>query len=98
MEPGKDVGKGYDGAIDRGLEGVIACTTAISAIQGSTLVYRGYTIEDLAEHATFEEVVYLLWYGRLPARKELTDFEASLHEKMALPHNLIQRFWAQPVR
>lgn len=78
-------GSGYDGAIDRGLEGVIACTTAISAIQGSTLVYRGYTIEDLAENATFEEVVYLLWFGRLPTRKELADLHESLDRKMALP-------------
>jgi citrate synthase len=96
MEAGKDVGKGFDGAIDRGLEGVIACTTAISAIQGSTLVYRGYTIEDLAEHATFEEVVYLLWYGRLPTRKELADFEASLHEKMALPQRCFGWFHGLP--
>ena len=87
---------GYDGAIDRGLEGVIACTTAISAIQGSTLVYRGYTIEDLAAHTSFEEVVYLLWFGRLPTRKELSDFEASLHEKMALPQRCFGWFHGLP--
>jgi citrate synthase len=92
MEPGG----GYDGAIDRGLESVIACTTAISAIQGSTLVYRGYTIEDLAENASFEETVYLLWHGRLPTRKELADFEASLHEKMALPPRCFGWFHGLP--
>ena len=58
----------YAGAIDRGLENVVACTTAISAIVGSTLTYRGYTIEDLAANSTFEEVVYLLWNGRLPTQ------------------------------
>ena len=61
----------YDGALDRGLEGVLACTSQISTIHGSTLLYRGYRIEDLAEHAGFEEVVHLLWEGRLPTRREL---------------------------
>jgi citrate synthase len=44
----------YDGALDRGLEGVLACTSQISTIHGSTLLYRGYRIEDLAENAGFE--------------------------------------------
>jgi len=43
-----------------GLEGIIAGETSISTITGG-LIYRGYSIEDLAEHATFEEVAYLLW-------------------------------------
>ena len=77
--------KEYDGAIDKGLEGVVACHTSISAIHGTTLIYRGYTIEDLAANATFEEVAYLLWYGRLPSSKELADFESALRQKMALP-------------
>jgi citrate synthase len=75
----------FTGAIDRGLEGVVTCTTAISTILGTTLIYRGYTIEDLAEHASFEEVIYLLWYGRLPSRGELADFTARLQESIALP-------------
>src|SRR5262249_20096666 len=45
----------YEGALDRGLEGVVTCTTSISTIEGTTLLYRGYTIEDLAKNATFEE-------------------------------------------
>jgi citrate synthase len=48
-------------------------------------VYRGYTIEDLAAHATFEEVAYLLWFGRLPRRVELEEFEGRLHGDMPLP-------------
>ena len=48
----------YDGAVDKGLEGVIACTTAISSIVDATLCYRGYTIEDLAKNSNFEEVVF----------------------------------------
>lgn len=75
----------YEGSIDRGLEGVVACTTSISTISGSTLLYRGYTIEDLAAHASFEEVVHLLWFGRLPTRSELAGFERALHAAMALP-------------
>jgi citrate synthase len=88
--------KEYEGAIDRGLEGVVACTTSISAIVGSTLTYRGYAIEDLAANSTFEEVVYLLWYGRLPTHKEFSDFQASLHEKMALPQRCFGWFHGLP--
>jgi citrate synthase len=86
----------YAGAIDRGLEGIVACSTAISAIVGSTLTYRGYTIEDLAANSTFEEVVYLLWNGRLPSRKEFADFQASLQEKMALPQRCFGWFHGLP--
>lgn len=75
----------YDGALDRGLEGVVACNTAISTIAGTTLLYRGYTIEDLAAHATFEEVVYLLWFGELPTGEELARFQREMDEAMALP-------------
>jgi citrate synthase len=75
----------YRGALDRGLEGVVACSTAISTIAGTTLLYRGYTIEDLAANATFEEVVFLLWFGRLPNQSELDRFERELHSAMPLP-------------
>jgi citrate synthase len=75
----------YRGALDRGLEGVVACSTAISTIAGTTLLYRGYTIEDLAANATFEEVAYLLWFGRLPNQDELERFERELHAAMPLP-------------
>jgi len=60
-----------DQAIDRGLEGVVACSSGISTIAGTTLLYRGYAIEDLAENASFEEVVHLLWHGALPSAAEL---------------------------
>ena len=42
------------------------------------LAYRGYDIHDLAEHATFEEVCYLLWHGRLPSRAELGELQSQL--------------------
>jgi citrate synthase len=88
----------YAGAIDRGLEGVIACSTAISTIAGTTLLYRGYTIEDLAAHATFEEVVHLLWHGRLPRRAELEALEARLHGSLALPPESFGWFHGLPTR
>jgi citrate synthase len=75
----------YRGALDKGLEGVVACSTAISTIAGTTLLYRGYTIEDLAENATFEEVAFLLWFGRLPKAEELERFERELRAAMPLP-------------
>jgi citrate synthase len=60
-----------------GLEGVIAGETAISTIAGG-LQYRGYVIDDLAEHATFEDVAYLLLHGELPKADQLAAFRAAL--------------------
>ena len=56
-----------------GLEDVVVSTSDICFIDGreGRLVYRGYDVNDLVEHSTFEEVVYLLWHGGLPSRKEL---------------------------
>ena len=67
-----------------GLEGVIAGETAISTIAGG-LQYRGYSIEDLAEHATFEEVAYLLLHGELPKRGELAAFRERLAASASIP-------------
>lgn len=80
----------YEGALDKGLEGVVACSTAISFIVGNTLIYRGYTIEDLAEHSTFEEVVFLLWNNRLPKKIELESFKHELNKNMTLDPAFIQ--------
>ena len=80
----------YDGAIDKGLEGVVSCTTAVSSIVGNTLNYRGYTIEDLAANSHFEEVVYLLWNNRLPNADELKTFSNQLHQEMTLDPALIK--------
>jgi citrate synthase len=79
----------YEGALDKGLEGVVACTTSISFIVGNTLNYRGYTIEDLAKNSTFEEVVYLLWNNRLPNKTELESFSAELNKNMSLDPALL---------
>lgn len=79
----------YRGAIDKGLEGVVACTTRISSILDATLTYRGYTIEDLAAHSTFEEVVFLLWNDRLPTKAELDKTRKDLSQAMLLEAGFI---------
>lgn len=69
-----------------GLEGIVAAQTAISMVDGENgrLVYRGYVIADLAEDMSFEEVAYLLWYGRLPTRAELDALTLDLAASRAL--------------
>lgn len=86
----------YEGAVDRGLEGVIACTTSISSIVDATLCYRGYTIEDLAENSNFEETVFLLWNNRLPKKAELEEFKATLGKEMALQPDLVATLKSLP--
>jgi citrate synthase len=79
----------YEGALDKGLEGVVACTTSISFIVGNTLIYRGYTIEDLSANSTFEEVTFLLWNNRLPNKSELESFKVDLNKNMTLDAGFI---------
>jgi citrate synthase len=88
----------YDGALDRGLEGVLACTSQISTIHGTTLLYRGYRIEDLAAHAGFEEVVHLLWEGRLPTRRELDALAGELGRAAPLPPSSFGWFHGLPTQ
>lgn len=71
-----------------GLEGVIAGETAISTVDGG-LTYRGYAIEDLAQHATYEEVAYLLLHGELPTATELQAFQERLAGAAQLPAEVI---------
>lgn len=78
----------YKEAMDKGLEGVVACSTKVSSIQDATLTYRGYTIEDLVENSNFEETTFLLWNDRLPTGAELETFKKELAAKMALPEEL----------
>jgi 2-methylcitrate synthase len=63
-----------------GLEDVVAATSAICYLDGDrgVLAYFGYDIHDLARGASFEEVCYLLWHGRLPSRAELGDLQSQL--------------------
>lgn len=70
-----------------GLRGQSAGSTAICTVgkEGVGLTYRGYTIEDLAAHATFEEVAYLLLYGALPTQGQLQRYRAKLQGLRGLP-------------
>ena len=73
-----------------GLAGVVAGQTAISTVgkEGVGLTYRGYSIEDLAEKAAFEEVAYLLLYGQLPTRSQLDAYRQRLISFRGLPPSL----------
>lgn len=72
-----------------GLAGVSAGETAVSSVgDGHTLEYRGYSIYDLAEHASFEEVAYLLVYGELPIAQELADYQKQLQSLRRMPDAL----------
>src|SRR5437867_1649353 len=70
-----------------GLEDTVATSSAICYLDGDrgVLAYCGYDIHDLARHATFEEVCYLLWHRRLPTRAELGDLQSQLTAARALP-------------
>ncbi len=64
--------------IKKGLQGVVADESAISKVipEKKSLIYRGYAADVLSRHRSFLEVVFLLWKGELPSKKELVDFEA----------------------
>ncbi|MDQ2714042.1 MAG: citrate synthase/methylcitrate synthase [Chloroflexota bacterium] len=81
-----------------GLEGIVAATTALSKVEGTAgrLIYRGYSIHDLARTTSFEEVAYLLWFGHLPKQAELSDFQARLAAQRALPATVAQVLHALP--
>lgn len=80
-----------------GLEDVVAGKSAICDVNGSEgkLIYAGYDIHDLAENTTFEEVIYLLWNGKLPNSDELNALRSDLDAHRAIPEpalNLIRQF------
>ena len=74
----------------KGLEGIIANESKLSNVQGSEgkLCYLGYTIDDLVEHTSFEEVIYLLHNGKLPNQSELNNLTDSLKNRN-LPDGII---------
>ena len=73
-----------------GLANVVAGKSAICTVgqQGVGLHYRGYSIGDLAEHASFEEIAYLLLYGKLPTQRELKEYCKTLIQLRSLPQPL----------
>ncbi|MGD9593041.1 MAG: 2-methylcitrate synthase, partial [Candidatus Berkiella sp.] len=74
------------------LAGVVAGQTAICTVghTGSSLHYRGYSVDDLTKYATFEEVAYLLIYGELPNSQQLNHYKQKLRELCGLPPALTQ--------
>jgi len=81
-----------------GLQDVVAATSSICYIDGQKgiLSYRGIDIHDLAEHSTFEEVCYLLWFGRLPKQTELDGMKAVMSRSRALPEPVVQLLKSLP--
>ena len=78
-------------AATAGLRGVVAAQSAIGDVNGEEgkLIYQGYDIHDLAEHSTFEEVIFLLWNGRLPKQDELDGSEERLRRNYEVPAEVI---------
>ena len=85
--PAEDPAKAPTGRFKAGLEDVVAGTSSICLVDGieGRLLYRGYDIRDLAENSTFAETCYLLWYGRLPSRKEFEVFLKEFRGTIELP-------------
>lgn len=86
-----DVVKGRS-VTTKGLKGVIAADSSICLVNGQEgrLIYRGYTIHELAEKSTFEEVSYLLLKGELPTAEELAAFSSTLAAHRDIPEPVVQ--------
>jgi citrate synthase len=82
--------------VTKGLEGIVATTSSVSSIIDGVLTYRGYDIDDLAVNATYEEVVYLLWYGKLPNRAELSGLLKDLSDNAEIPAQVIEQLRSYP--
>ncbi len=82
----------------RGLEGIVAAETKLSDVRGQEgkLIYCGYDIDELAGQVCYEEVVHLLWHGRLPNARELDFLKAELRHERELPHGLVDFLRACP--
>lgn len=85
-------------AATAGLRGVVAAQSAIGDVDGENgvLIYQGYNIHDLAEHSNFEEVVFLLWNGRLPKSEELEALKAELRSNAGVPDEVITMLKSYP--
>jgi citrate synthase len=81
-----------------GLEGVVAAQSSLSDVNGEEgkLIYAGYDIHDLAKHATFEEVIFLLWNGKLPTTAELDRLKSQLNKETRLPAEIIELIGSIP--
>jgi citrate synthase len=75
-----------------GLDGVIAAITRLSSVDGEAgrLTLAGYAVEEIAPQASFEQMTHLLWYGKLPEQRELSDLTADLAQRRCLPSATLQ--------
>jgi citrate synthase len=85
-------------AFSKGLVGVIAAQTALSSVDGQNgvLTYCGYNIHDLAGRVSYEEVVHLLFHGKLPNAAELAAFRAELAANRKAPRQVLEHIYAAP--
>lgn len=85
-------------AIARGLEGIIAAETRIGDVRGAVgqLIYQGYDINELAGKVSYEEIVYLLWHGRLPNQTELNKLTTALRAEREIPKGVIDFLMTAP--
>jgi len=77
-------------AFARGLEGIVAGESAICSVDQGKLIYRGYEIHDMAAHATFEQVAFVLLEGHKPSAAELERFKGELVAERSLPEPVVQ--------
>src|SRR3979411_1599087 len=84
--------------LSRGLEGVVANSTRLSDVIGDKgqLIYAGYDINELAGKVSYKEVVYLLWKGKLPNRRELDEFTHAMRAEGQLPDPVIDFLKSAP--
>jgi len=81
-------------AYDPGFRSTASCKSAITYVDGDNgiLLYRGYPIEQLAEHATYLEVAYLLMFGELPTANQFSAFEDDVHHYSMLHDQVLSSF------
>src|SRR5690554_4423298 len=84
--------------VHKGLDGIIVDESRLSLVNGAEgkLIYSGYKIEDLAANALYEEVVYLLWEGRLPKKDELEALRADIARNAVLPEPVLEMLKSLP--
>ncbi len=78
--------------LKRGLEGVVVTESELSDIDGDAgrLIYRGYTIDELARQASYEETLYLLWHGELPDSEQLEAFNEQMVAARSLDDGVLE--------
>lgn len=79
------------GKVARGLEGIVAAATDIAEVDGERgkLILKGYDVSELSGRVSFEEVCYLLWYGKLPNQNELDDLQSEMSAARELPEAVL---------